>query len=114
VHFLGWQLAAEKEEFEAWFREWGNRIYLPILMKLPGLKAINCFTFTGRSSQPEIKDPGYPDFLSLWYFDTPGAFRNFEKSPELAAFFKALKADFPEKIRLKWHARYELYKTYRR
>jgi hypothetical protein len=114
MHLLGLKLSVEKEEFNAWFKEWGAKVYVPIMMKLPGLKAANFYTFTGRSSQPEIKDPGYPDFLSLWYFDTLAAFHNFEESPELMAFMKSLKSDFPGGVSLKWNVQYELYKSFRK
>jgi hypothetical protein len=114
VHFLGFRLSAEKEEFNSWFNEWGAKVYVPILMKLKGLKAANFYVFTGRSSRPEMKDPGYPDFLSLWYFDTFQSYWNFEESRELTALMKALKSDFLGGISLKWNIQYELYKTFKR
>lgn len=114
MHMAGFKLSIEKEEFNAWFKEWGAKVYLPILMKLSGLKAVNFYSFTGRSSQPEAKDPGYPNLLSLWYFDTLKSFQNYAESPELTAFMKALKSDFPGGIALRWNVQYELFKSFRR
>jgi len=114
MHMAGFRLSIEKEEFNAWFKDWGAKIYLPILMKLPGLKAANFYSFTGRSSQPELKDPGYPDVLFLWYFDTLNSYQNFAESPELAAFMKVLKSDFPGGIALRWNVQYELLKSFRK
>lgn len=114
MHMAGFKLSIEKEEFNAWFKEWGAKVYLPILMKLSGLKAVNFYSFTGRSSQPEAKDPNYPNLLSLWYFDTLKSFQNYAESPELAAFMKALKSDFPGGIALRWYVQYELFKSFRR
>jgi hypothetical protein len=114
LHVSGFKLSIEKEKFNEWFKGKGSRIYMPILMKVPGLKAVNSYSFTNRSTEPEVRDPGYPELLFFWYFDSLKSFHDFEESPELAAFNESIKSTFSDGLTPRWYVQYELFKSFRR
>lgn len=96
------------------FKEWGFKAYIPILMKLRGIKAANFYNFTGRTSQKEIANPDYPQSLAIFYFEDLKSYDNFGKSPELAVFRKAIKSDFPSGVNIRWNEQYQLMKSFRK
>ncbi len=115
ISFLGFKISNETaDDFEKWLNEWAFKAYIPILMKLPGIKAANFYTFTGRSLQKEAKDPDYPQALAIFYFTDLKAYENFESSPERAVFRKALKSDFPSGVSVRWNVQYQLVKSFRK
>ena len=115
ISLLGFKISNERlDEFESWLNEWAFRAYIPILAKLPGIKAANFYNFTGRTSQKEIVDPDYPQSLAIFYFEDLKSYDNFEKSPELAVFRKAIKSDFPSGVNIRWNVQYQLVKSFRK
>jgi hypothetical protein len=108
----------QQEQFNDWFVRWAYRVYIPILMKLPGLKAYNCFHHSGRDFQ-ESRDyhsaeTDYPADLSLIYFEDVNSFENYERSPELIAFREAIRVNFPGSLDYKWYVQYQLQKSWRK
>jgi hypothetical protein len=115
ISLLGFKISNEAtDDFDNWLNEWAFKAYIPILMKLPGLKAAKFYAFTGRSAQKEAKDPDYPQSLIIFYFEELKAYDNFESSPELAVFRKALKSDFPSGVSIRWNVQYQLVKSFRK
>ena len=94
---------------------------MPILLKLPGLKAINCYEWTGKfdgkagkiGNEETIKSV-YPQIVSLTYFESIKAYENYVESPELAAFHEALKMPFPTGLSYKWYVTYQLVRSWRK
>jgi hypothetical protein len=117
MHLEGYTVASPSEsEYNAWFNRWACDFYIPALMRLPGMKEYDCYKLigvplTGSWSSKQVE---YPQYLSVIYFENPEAFQDYERSIELAAFSKAIKADFPTDIERKWYVLYELMKSWRK
>jgi hypothetical protein len=90
------------ERYDDWVNEWGYDIYIPLLLKIPGISEYSRWWLSnirrdGRPPQPEITDTsGFPQDLSIIIFDNLKAYQNFCQSKELAAFNKTLSTAFPE------------------
>ena len=102
------------EKYFTWLIELGQRVYVPILMKVAGLKAMKFYRWTGRVGEQEIKEPGYPRYVSLIYFDSLKSYEGYAESPELVAFREALKIPFPGGLDYKWNVQYELTRSWRK
>lgn len=115
VHLAAFNLNRENaEKYSMWFNEWGQKIYIPILMKLPGLRAINYYRWTGKSREREIRDPDYPRYVSIIYFESLNAYENYAESPELIVLHEALKTPFPGGLDYKWNVQYQLTRSWRK
>jgi len=101
------------EKYHVWFNDWGYPVYLPVLLKVPGvIEYDRCWLSNIRSGLTPIpgitENPNYPQDLSIIYFENLKAYQNFEKSREFAAFNKTLAAEFPNGLNLKWNVVYRL------
>jgi hypothetical protein len=115
MHFAGFRLPPEVSvEYNTWFEEYGARVYVPILMKLPGLKGIDRYKYTGIVRLQNLKEPECPIYLTLSYFENMEAFVNFEHSPELEAFRLAIKSNFKGGLDYKFHLTFRLTKSFRK
>jgi hypothetical protein len=121
IHLEGCTLLqGEAEKYERWFTKWGNEVYMPIMMKLCGLVEFAWYRcidvdLTGLASYLIPKRPvEYPSYLSVLTFESPDAYDNYEKSPELAAFRYALRVPFPRGLEYKWYIQYQLEKSFRK
>lgn len=102
----------QQAQYEKWLNEFGYEVSIPLLMQLPGIKGYDCYKNTGwRSDLKGVKETDYPPYLSLVYFENLGAYENYEKSRELAAFRKALKADVSGIADFKWYVQYQSLKS---
>jgi hypothetical protein len=108
----------EEETYNRWLTRWAYPVYIPILMRLPGLKAYNCFHHSGQDYQESKDYPAreteYPGYISMLYFEDIKAFRNYERSPELVAFREAVRVKFPGSYNHKWYIQYQLVKSWRK
>jgi hypothetical protein len=99
----------EWEKYDAWMNEWGYDIYLPVLLKSPGIiEYTRCWLSNvnrgGDSSMPKPShsiNTEFPEDLSIMYFENMRAYQNFCKSKELAAFEKNLATTFPGGLKYK-------------
>lgn len=103
----------EWEKYHIWFNEWGYPVYLPVLLKVPGVIEYSRWWLSNiRNRMPPkpnmSEDPKYPQDLSIIYFENLKAYQNFEKSREFAAFNKTLAAEFPNGLNYKWNVVYRL------
>jgi len=115
LHIEAFNITSENaEKYNTWFSDWGQKVYIPILMKLPGIKAINCYRWTGRSREPEIKDPKYPRYVSLMYFESYRAYEIYKEGPELVALRESIKWTFPGGLDYRWNIQYQLVKSWRK
>jgi len=101
------------EKYHNWFNDWGYTIYIPVLLKVPGVIEFSRLWLSntpGKSTpRPGVtENPEYPQDLSIIYFENLKAYQNFEKSREFAAFRKTLAAEFPNGLNYKWNVVYRL------
>lgn len=96
------------EKYDAWINEWGYEVYIPVLMKIPGVIEYNrCWLsnigwFGSPPKSGASGDPNYPQDLSIIYFENLKAYNVFQNSKGLAAFEKNLAAEFPGGLNYKW------------
>jgi hypothetical protein len=113
-------LQIDQEKFETWFAKWGYELYLPLLLKLPGLKEYSWYRFidVGLTGLPDYyktnRSVEYPPFLAILNFENTEAYENYETSIELAGFREAMKVPFPRGLDYKWYVQYQLMKSWRK
>jgi len=102
------------EKYDAWVKEWGYKIYIPLLLKIPGvIEYCRCWLSNVWREGPVVK-PGitinteYPQDLSIIYFENLKAYQNFQKSKELEVYDKNLAAAFPGGLNYKWNNAFQL------
>lgn len=110
----------EQEKYDAWFDKWGREVFVPLLMRLPGLRGYVKYKLieierAGLMSDYTLpKTREYPPSLSILTFDSIRAFENYENSLELAAFKVGLQAPFPLGLSYQWYVQYQLMKSWRK
>ncbi len=109
----------DREKYETWFAKWGYELYIPLLMRLPGLKEYSWYrsTHVELSELPAYKTKRpveYPPFLSILHFENIEAYENYEKSIELAGFRDAMRNILPGGLDFKWYVHYQLIKSFRK
>jgi hypothetical protein len=121
MHIEGYSLSPDDEEkFGTWFAKWGYGLYIPLLMKLPGLKEYSWYKFidvdvNGLPDIFKVKRPvQYPSYLSILHFDGINTYENYERSMELAGFRDHMKVPFPAGLDFKWYVQYQLVKSWRK
>jgi hypothetical protein len=62
----------------------------------------------------EVREWEYPDYISIIYFDDLAAFENYQSSPELIAFKKAICNIFPNGLNYRLYVQYQLVKSWRK
>lgn len=106
--------AGDAAKYEKWFAEYAFNIFIPLFMKLPGIKGYDHYKDTGIRIAQAFREKDYPAYMSIAYLDNLEAFRNYEKSPELANFRKNLKNVFPDGKGYQWWVQYQLIKNWRK
>ena len=117
VHLEGYTLPPEEDErYNAWFAKWGREVYVPLLLKLPGLKEYAWYKFVRPGSPPfSLRSPvEYPTHLSIIGFENAEAYENYEKSLELGAFRAAVNTLIPSGLDYKWYVQYQLVRSWRK
>ena len=118
IHIQGYKIVEPASaKFESWFNKWASQVYIPLLLKIPGLKACNFFTLV------DFKDPGYtgvrfvesdmPRYISIFYLEKTESLEDFYQSTELAAFSGSLELGFPDSLKTLWNADYQLFASHR-
>ena len=108
----------EWEKYDDWVNEWGYQVYIPLLLKIPGLiEYYRCWlsNISQRNQKPKpstIMNLEYPQDLSIIYFENLRAYQNFLKSKELEAYNKTLAAAFPEGLNYKWNNTFRLFRRW--
>jgi hypothetical protein len=101
------------EKYDIWFKEWGYKIYVPLLLKIPGLiEYCRCWLSNIRRDplpKPNTTtNPDHPQDLSLIYFENLKAYQTYLKSKELEAYNQNLAVAFPNGLNYKWDAAFRL------
>lgn len=94
----------EEEKYFNWFNEFGCSSFVPLFVRLPGLKGYDWYKDTNLRRTPDaVREHEYSKYLSIIYFENIQAFDNFVESPELAAFLKMMGSVFPHGLNYKWY-----------
>jgi hypothetical protein len=118
IHIEGYEIPANKyEKYEGWFNKWASRVYVPLLLEIPGVKACNFFRLV------DYKDPRYenvrfvesemPRFISITYLQDSASAEEFNLSIQLAAFRRNMELEFPGNLKTIWNTEYELFASHR-
>ncbi len=118
IHIEGYRVPpAEQGKYDQWFMRWASRVYIPILMKSPGLKAYNCFSLSDISMRwPGRKylEVEIPPYVSILYFENLESFATYEASLEYASLKRVMELEFPDTVSTIWHVHYQLVKSWRK
>jgi hypothetical protein len=104
----------ERDKYTRWMNDYAFNSFVPLFLRLPGLKGYDCYQSTSTKSVVQTREWEYPGFLSILYFDQKKSFDDYTKSPELLAFQKAIYNVFPNGLNLKWYVQYQLVKSWRK
>jgi hypothetical protein len=117
LHLEGYRFRQEdRNRYEKWLDDYGFSVLIPLIVKLPGLRAYNCYKDTGISPSGIVgaKEWEYPDYISVLYFENQPAFDDYTKSDELFAFQKAIVNVFPNGLNYKWYVQYQHVRSWRK
>jgi hypothetical protein len=104
----------EQPPYHKWFSDYGCNLFMPLLLKLPGLSGYDWYEDTGLRRRQDVRENEYPRYLSIVYFESIESYENFLKCPELAALQKSMRSVFPGGLNYKWHVLYQLVKSWRK
>jgi hypothetical protein len=100
-----------------WFNRWASRVYVPLLLEIPGVKACNFFGFV------DFKDPRYenvrfvyskmPHYVSVTYFKDTASAEEFNLSKQLAAYRHDMELEFSGNLKTVWNTEYQLFSSHR-
>lgn len=100
------------EKYDKWFNEWGYDVYIPMLLKVPGMiEYTRCWlspVSMGAPKPSNMTNAEFPQDLSLIYFTNLKAYQNFLKSKELAVFNQNLHNAFSDGLKYKWDEAFRL------
>jgi hypothetical protein len=118
IHIEGYKIPAnEYEKYESWFIKWASRIYVPMLLRVSGVKACNFFRLLDYKSPNWANDPNIekdmPRYMSIIYFDNLKSAEGFQQSLDFAAFRGSLELGFPAALKIVWDAEYQLSSSHR-
>jgi len=109
----------EEEKYVEWHSRYANRIYIPLLMKISGVKGFDRYRYAGKARSSITaslgeRESNYPPYFHIVYFENEKSFENYENSPELASYKKAMKSDISDKLIPQWYVQYQLWKSWRK
>ncbi len=118
IHIEGYKVpSAEQGRYEQWFMRWASRVYIPILMEIPGLMAYNCFKlsdFLVRFPGRKYLEAEIPSYVSILYFENMESFEKYEGSLKLAALKRSMEVELPNSVSKIWDVEYQLVKSWRK
>jgi hypothetical protein len=122
IHLEAFRLTAETEaKYVEWSIRYANQIYIPLLMKVPGIKGYDRYRISGTKPPNAARianytnlESNYPSYLQVLYFENEKAFENYENSPELASVKRAMKSDISDNLVHQWYVQYQLIKSFRK
>jgi hypothetical protein len=121
MHMEAYRLSPEEQgKYNDWFVKWAYRVYIPVLMKLPGLKQYNYYQQLGLPVRPSEQYIGkrvvteYPRYISVLQFENLKAFESYENSPKLVAFKRAMSFEISSNLVPEWYVQYQLIRSWRK
>jgi len=118
IHIEGYKLpASEHVKFDNWLNVLASRIYIPLLLKVPGVKASNFFRLMDYRALSynwaHFVEPNMPPFISITYFENAASLDGFNQSVELAAFRHDMALEFSSNLKTVWNTEYQLFSSHR-
>lgn len=95
IHIEGYQIQpADYGKFESWFNKWASQVYIPLLLKVPGVEAFNVFQLRDFDP-PDFRGVRFietemPRYMSITYLENSESLGNYNKCIESAAFKRSL------------------------
>lgn len=118
IHIEGYNVdSSEQGKYDQWFMRWASRVFIPILMKSPGLTFYNCLKLSDLSVKwPNIKylEAEIPPYISILYFENFRDFQSYSESLEYIAFKRVMEIEFPSTLSNIWNVEYKLVKSWRK
>jgi hypothetical protein len=115
MHAEAYSLSHEEEEkYGKWLNDYGFNVFLPLFLKVPGLKGYDCFKRLNDKRVAVTKETRYPLYLSILYFEDLKAFENYARSAEMVVYQKGLRNVFPRGPVYKWYVQYKLIQSLRK
>jgi hypothetical protein len=102
----------EQDKYYRWFNDSAGNLFMPLLLKMPGLAGYDWYQDTGRRRRQDTRETEYPPYLSIIYFENIKAYENYAESPELAAVNKSMRSVFPRGLNFQWLVQYQLVKSW--
>ena len=118
IHIEGYKLPeTEYAKYESWFNKWASRFYIPLLLKIPGVKACNFLSLTDYK-QPlyagtRFVETDMPRYMSVIYFDSAESMETLNQSAEFAVFKRSLEVEFSGNLKTVWNTEYQLFSSHR-
>jgi hypothetical protein len=118
IHIEGYEIPSDKyEKFEGWFNRWATRVYVPLLLEIPGVNACSFFKLV------DYKDPRYdniryivlemPRYMSITYMKDIASVEECNSSNKFAAFRHAMELEFPSSLKTIWNTEYQQFSSHR-
>jgi hypothetical protein len=115
MHLEAYRLTPEDQgKYNKWFTDYGMNIFIPLYLKQAGVKGYDYFKFLGERVGSNPREPDYPAYLSVIYFENLEAFIKYEKCPELITYQKTLRNTFSRGINYWWYVEYQLISSQRK
>ena len=119
IHVEAPELSAEeKVKYDEWFVKYAYRVYIPVIMKVPGFRGYYRYLDTGEGPEGVVpsrpQESNYPPYLNILYFESAKVFEEYEGSPELASFRRDLKHEVSDSLINKWYIQYKLTQSWRK
>jgi hypothetical protein len=117
ISIEGYKLPAnEYDKYESWFIKWASRIYVPMLLRVSGVKACNFFRLLDYKSPNWANDPviekDMPRYMSVTYYDNLKLAEDFRQSLDYIAFRRNMELEFAS-LKTVWDTEYQLFSSHR-
>jgi hypothetical protein len=118
--YIEWYRLSPKNQakYEKWMDDYGFGVLIPLITKMPGVVAFDCYKDAGLRAKSRgtipIREWEYPYHFSIVSFDNQKAFIDYSRSSELISCQKAVANIFPSGFNYKWCVQYELVKSWRK
>lgn len=116
LHMEAFRVSQEEgEKYFNWFGNFGCDVFMPLLLKLPGLVGYDWYQNIAEYNRKEnLREVDYPKYLSMIYFEDLNPYDNFIKSPERESLEKSMRSIFPFGLKYEWHVQYQLFDSQRK
>ena len=103
IHVVATECQPEVEEK---FNKWYDEVHIPLLFKFKGMRQATRY-------QKLFETKGYPEYLTIYKFESKEAYQAYRDSPELAYSTEEMNQAWKEGgFEVKWRVQYEPIKTW--
>ena len=112
IHIVGLQCKPEAEEK---FNKWYDEVHIPMMLEFKELRGVTRYELLKPVSWVNYPDVKYPEYLTIYDFDSEEAAEAWEVSPELAKGRKEQSETWAEPgYDRMWRVRYKALKTWKK